>query len=94
MFGRVELTITRDPNMKEGTLKDEMVKGSRWSGMNMGPISSTRPTFSCWTSWERWTVSIDSYALDLRGRPELCAMVAEAFHKRDLGRMKPHQAEV
>ncbi|HOL07067.1 MAG TPA: peptidase, partial [Methanomassiliicoccaceae archaeon] len=31
-------------------------------------------------------LGIDSYALDLRGRPpELCAMVAEAFHKRDLG---------
>ena len=88
VFGRVELMITRDPTLKEGTLKDEM--GKRFPVVRdehgWAHILNSADLFLLDFMGEMDRLGIDSYALDLRGRPpELCAMVAEAFHKRDLG---------
>ena len=88
VFGRVELMVTRDPSLKEGSLKDERGKkfpvvrdASGWAH-----ILNSADLFllDFMGEMDRW--GIDSYAMDLRGRPpELSGMVAEAFRKRDLG---------
>ena len=88
VFGRVELMITRDPTLKEGSLKDE--RGKKFpvvrDANGWAHILNSADLFlmDFMNEMDRW--GIDSYALDLRGRPpELSGMVAEAFQKRDLG---------
>ncbi|KQM11709.1 hypothetical protein AOA80_06660 [Methanomassiliicoccales archaeon RumEn M1] len=88
VFGRVEMMITRDPTLKEGSLKDE--RGKKFpvvrDKQGWAHILNSADLFLMDFMGEMDRLGIDSYALDLRGKsPDLCAMVAEAFQKRDLG---------
>ena len=87
-FGRIELMVTRDPTLKEGTLKDE--RGKRFpvhrDEWGWAHILNSSDLFLLDFLAEMDRMGVDSYALDLRERPpELSAMVAQAFARRDLG---------
>lgn len=88
VFGRVELMVTRDPTLKEGTLKDE--RGKRFPVVRdprgWAHVLNSADLFLLDFLGELDRMGIDSYGLDLRGRPpELAALVAEAFRRRDIG---------
>jgi len=87
VFGRIELMITRDPTLKEGTLKDE--RGKRFpvvrDPQGWAHVLNSADLFLLDFLGELDGMGIDSYGIDLRGRPpELAALVAEAFRRRDL----------
>lgn len=88
VFGRVEMMVTRDPTLREGSLKDE--RGKKFpvvrDKQGWAHILNSADLFLMDFMGEMDRLGIDSYAIDLRGKsPELSAMVAEAFQKRDMG---------
>ncbi|NLK25035.1 MAG: peptidase [Euryarchaeota archaeon] len=88
VFGRIELMVTRDPSLEEGMLKDGRGKCFPVVRDSYGwaHILNSADLFLLDFLDELDRMGIDSYGLDLRGRPpELCAMVAKAFRQRDLG---------
>ena len=87
VFGRIELMVTRDPSLEEGMLKDGRASASGGArSYGWAHILNSADLFLLDFLDELDCMGIDSYGLDLRGRPpELCAMVAKAFRQRDLG---------
>lgn len=87
VFGRVELMVTRDPTLPEGTLIDE--RGARFpvtrDRCGYAHILNSADLFLMDFMGEMDRMGIDSYGIDLRQRPpDLCTMVARAFDHRDL----------
>ncbi|MDW5563655.1 MAG: U32 family peptidase [Methanomassiliicoccus sp.] len=87
VFGRVELMVTRDPSLSEGTLIDE--RGARFpvfrDHCGYAHILNSSDLFLLDFLGELDRMGIDSYGIDLRQRPaDLCSLVAKAFHRRDL----------
>ncbi|WP_019176882.1 U32 family peptidase [Methanomassiliicoccus luminyensis] len=86
VFGRIELMVTRDPSLNEGTLIDERGKRFPVSRDRCGyaHIMNSSDLFLLDFMEEMDSMGIDSYGIDLRGRPtELCSLVAKAFRERD-----------
>jgi putative protease len=86
-FGRIELMVTRDPTLPAGTLVDE--RGKRFpvhrDGAGYAIIQNSSDLFLLDFLEEMDAMGIDSYGIDLRGRPaELCSMVAKAYGTRGL----------
>lgn len=86
MFGRIELMITRDPHLKNGSIKDE--KGYVFpvyrDSLGYAHIlnSSDLMLINYMDDLER--AGVDSFGIDLRKRPaELAKTVARAFKERD-----------
>jgi U32 family peptidase len=87
VFGRIELMVTRDPSLREGTLIDE--RGKRFPVVRdpggFAHILNSSDLFLMDFMDEMDTWGIDSYGIDLRNRPpDLCVIVAQAFSHRDL----------
>lgn len=87
VFGRIELMVTRDPSLPEGTLIDE--RGKRFPvARDQGGyahIMNSSDLFLLDFMDEMDALGIDSYGIDLRNRPpDLCLIVAQAFSHRDL----------
>lgn len=86
-FGRIELMVTRDPHLKNGSIKDD--KGYSF------PVYRDRTGFAhILNSSDLMLVNylsdlekagVDSFGIDLRKRPaELASLVCKAFAERDL----------
>ncbi|NLT37760.1 MAG: peptidase [Methanomassiliicoccus sp.] len=87
VFGRLELMITRDPTLPEGTLVDE--RGARFpvirDHQGYAHILNSADLFLLDHLDELERMGMDSYGIDLRNRPpDLCSIVARAYAKRDL----------
>jgi putative protease len=87
VFGRIELMVTRDPSLAEGTLVDE--RGKRFpvarDHSGYAHILNSSDLFLLDFMEELDGMGIDSYGIDLRNRPpDLCATVAKAFAQRDI----------
>jgi putative protease len=87
VFGRIELMVTRDPSLQEGTLIDE--RGKRFPVVRdhtgYAHILNSSDLFLLDFLDELDAMGIDSYGIDLRNRPpDLCGIVAKAFAQRDL----------
>ena len=87
VFGRVELMVTRDPTLPEGTLIDE--RGARFpvfrDRCGYAHILNSSDLFLMDFMGEMDRMGIDSYGIDLRNRPpDLCSIVAKAFARRDI----------
>jgi len=87
VFGRIELMVTRDPSLPEGTLVDE--RGKRFpvarDHSGYAHIMNSSDLFLLDFLGELDAMGIDSYGIDLRNRPpDLCTMVAKAFAQRDV----------
>ena len=87
VFGRLELMVTRDPTLPEGTLVDE--RGARFpvirDHQGYAHILNSADLFLLDHLGELDRMGIDSYGIDLRNRPpDLCSIVARAFARRDL----------
>lgn len=87
VFGRVELMVTRDPTLPEGTLIDE--RGARFpvfrDRCGYAHILNCSDLFLMDFMGETDRMGIDSYGIDLRNRPpDLCSIVAKAFARRDI----------
>jgi putative protease len=87
VFGRIELMVTRDPSLAEGTLVDE--RGKRFpvtrDQSGFAHILNSSDLFLLDFMNELDRLGIDSYGIDLRNRtPDLCSIVAKAFAQRDL----------
>jgi putative protease len=87
VFGRVELMVTRDPTLPEGTLIDE--RGARFpvtrDRCGYAHILNSSDLFLLDFLGEMDRMGIDSYGIDLRQRPtDLCSIVAKAFDRRDI----------
>ncbi len=87
VFGRLELMVTRDPTLPEGTLIDE--RGARFpvarDHFGYAHILNSADLFLLDFLGDLDRMGVDSRGIDLRNRPpELCSMVAKAFARRDL----------
>ena len=87
VFGRLELMVTRDPTLPEGTLIDE--RGARFpvgrDHHGYAHIMNSADLLLLDYLGELEQMGIDSFGIDLRNRsPDLCSMVAKAFSRRDL----------
>jgi putative protease len=87
VFGRIELMISRDDSLGEGTLVDE--KGVRFpvqrDRFGFTHILNSSDLFLLDYLSDLEDMGIDSFGLDLRRRePELSLTVAKAFFERDL----------
>ena len=86
VFGRLELMITRDPHLKNGTIKDDKgyvfpVYRDRF-GFTHILNSSDLMLINYLDDLER--SGVDSFGIDLRKRPvELATLVCKAFKDRD-----------
>jgi len=88
VFGRLELMVTRDPEMDDGTLQDE--RGYRFpvyrDRFGYSHILNSADLMLLEHLHELDGMSIDSFGIDLRRRPvRLASLVAKAFRDRDLG---------
>jgi putative protease len=86
VFGRIELMITRDPEMGNGRLRDE--KGYEFpvykDERGFSHILNSADLLLIDRLDEMGSMGIDSFGIDVRKRPvELAAKVAKAFHERD-----------
>ena len=86
-FGRIELMVTRDPTLPEGTLID--VSGRRFpvyrDRMGFAHVLNCADLLLLDYMDELAKMGIDSVGLDLRRRnPNLCGMIAKAFKERDM----------
>ncbi|QLH74015.1 MAG: U32 family peptidase [Methanomassiliicoccales archaeon] len=87
VFGRVELMVSKDPRLREGTLIDERNKRFQTYRDAQGyvHILNSSDTFLLDYLDELEALGIDSFGIDLRRRhPDLAKLVAEAYVKRDL----------
>jgi putative protease len=89
VFGRIELMVTRDPDMKSCELKDErdysfpVYRDER----GLSHILNSADILLIERMDELESMGIDSFGIDLRKRPvELASKVAESFFKRDKNR--------
>ena len=88
-FGRIELMVSRDPSLDEGTLVDEKkfkfpVYRDRFGFVH---ILNSADLFLLDYLDDLDDMGINSFGIDLRRRePELSEIVAKAFRKRDLGK--------
>jgi putative protease len=87
VFGRIELMVTRDPTLPEGTLIDE--RGARFPVVRdrcgYAHILNSSDLFLLDFLGEMDNMGIDSYGIDLRNRPaDLCSIVAKGFSRRDI----------
>ncbi len=86
VFGRIELMITRDPHLKNGTIKDDKgyvfpVYRDRFGFAHI-LNSSDLMLISYLDDLEK--AGVDSFGIDLRKRPvELAKLVCKAFKERD-----------
>jgi putative protease len=88
VFGRVELMVSRDPSLEEGTLIDP--KGARFpvhrDRYGLVHILNSADMFLLDHLDELEGMGIDSFGIDLRWRDaELCGKVAKAYAERDMG---------
>ncbi|MDR0778882.1 MAG: U32 family peptidase [Methanomassiliicoccaceae archaeon] len=86
VFGRIELMVTRDPDMKSCELTDErdysfpVYRDDR----GLSHILNSADLLLIERMGELESMGIDSFGIDLRKRPtELASKVAEAFFRRD-----------
>ena len=89
VFGRTELMITRDPDMKNCTLTDE--RGYNFpvyrDDRGLSHILNSADLMLLEHLDELETMGIDSFGIDLRKRPAgLASKVARAFYERDKSR--------
>ncbi len=87
VFGRLELMVTKDRTLEEGTLIDE--RGKKFpvnrDRFGYGHILNSSDLFLLDFLDELEGMGIDSFGIDLRRRSaELCTLVAKAFFERDL----------
>ena len=87
VFGRVELMVTRDPEMDDGTLQDE--RGYKFpvykDRFGLSHILNSADLMLLEHLQELDAMGVDSHGIDLRRRPaKLASLVARAFHDRDL----------
>jgi putative protease len=88
-FGRIELMVSRDPSLEEGTLVDEKkikfpVYRDRFGFVH---ILNSADLFLLDYLDDLDDMGINSFGIDLRKRePELSEIVAKAFRKRDLSK--------
>lgn len=87
VFGKIELMVTRDPTIPEGTLIDE--RGARFpvarDHHGYAHIYNSADLFLLEHLADMERLGIDSFGIDLRNRsPDLCALVGRAFDRRDL----------
>lgn len=87
VFGRMELMVSRDPTLEEGTLVDE--RGARFpvfrDRCGYAHVLNSSDLFLLDFLGEMDRMGIESYGIDLRNRPpDLCSIVAKAFERRDL----------
>ncbi len=85
-FGRVELMVSRDPTLAEGTLVDERRKRFSVYRDRFGYVHvlNSSDLFLLDYLDELEGMGIDSFGIDLRRRDsELSEIVAKAFHERD-----------
>jgi U32 family peptidase len=89
VFGKVELMVSRDPSLGEGTLIDQKrikfpVYRDRFGFVH---ILNTSDLFLLDYLDELGNMGVDSFGIDLRRRePELSEIVAKAFYERDLSK--------
>jgi putative protease len=89
VFGRVELMVSRDPTIKEGTLIDE--KGAHFpvyrDSTGYAHILNSADLLLLDYLQEMEDMGVDSFGLDLRRKSaEFAGLVAKAFADRDIGR--------
>ncbi|MCJ7761360.1 U32 family peptidase [Candidatus Bathyarchaeota archaeon] len=87
VFGRIELMISRDDSLGEGTLVDEKGIGFPVQRDRFGftHILNSSDLFLLDYLNDLEDMGIDSFGVDLRRRePELSRIVAKAFYERDL----------
>ena len=87
-FGRIELMVTKDPTLKEGTLIDD--RGKRFpvvrDPLGYAHILNSSDLFLLDFIYEMEDMGIESLGIDLRGRrQDLCELVSKAFSERDIG---------
>ncbi len=88
-FGRLELMLTRDPDLEEGRLRDEAgrVFPVYRDRLGMARILNSADLLLLEEQRELEAMGMDSLGIDLRQRPaRLASLVAEAFHERDASR--------
>jgi putative protease len=88
-FGRIELMVSRDPSLDEGTLIDEKKKRFPVYRDRFGYIHilNSSDLFLLDYLDDLESMGIDSFGIDLRRRDsELSEIVAKAFHKRDISK--------
>jgi putative protease len=88
-FGRVELMVTRDPTIREGTLVDE--RGARFpvyrDSTGYAHVLNCADLFLLDYVNELEAMGVDSLGLDLRRkRAEVAELVARAFAERDISK--------
>ena len=86
VFGRIELMVTRDPEMMSGTITDE--RGYEFpvyrDEKGLSHILNSADLMLLDHLDELSSIGIDSFGIDLRKRPaELASKVAKAFFERD-----------
>lgn len=89
VFGRTEMMVTRDPDIKAGTIKDE--KGFVFPVYRdkdgWAHILNSSDLFLLESLDELERMGVDSFGIDLRRRPaSIAKAVAHAFAKRDMNR--------
>jgi putative protease len=88
VFGRMELMVSKDPCLREGTLIDERDKRFQTYRDSQGyvHILNSADLFLLDHLDELEEIGIDSFGIDVRRRhPDMAKLVAEAYEKRDLG---------
>lgn len=86
-FGRVELMVSRDPSLDEGTLVDERRKRFPVYRDRFGYVHvlNSSDLFLLDYLDDLEGMGVDSFGIDLRRRDsELSEIVAKAFHERDI----------
>jgi putative protease len=87
VFGRIELMVTRDPKMDDGTLVDE--RGFKFpvyrDRFGLSHILNSADLMLLEHLPDLDSMGVDSYGVDLRRRPaKLASLVAKSFYERDL----------
>ena len=89
VFGRVELMVTKDPTIRQGTLVDP--QGMRFpvyrDATGYAHVLNSSDLFLLEFLGEIERMGIESVGIDLRRKsPDLAGMVAKAFHDRDISK--------
>jgi putative protease len=87
VFGKIELMVSRDPSLYEGTLVDQRRKKFSVYRDQFGFVHILNSSDLLLLDYldEIEEIGIDSFGIDLRRRSvKLCKIVAKTFYKRDL----------
>jgi U32 family peptidase len=87
VFGRIELMVSKDPLLREGTLIDERDKRFQTYRDSQGyvHILNSADTFLLDHLGELEEIGVDSFGIDVRRRhPDMAKLVAEAYANRDM----------